>query len=178
MENSWEFKGTFPRSPPQVIKALLRLLKWFFIPSLRPCFLGKKTWTFGVVFLDSRLRKSNVQASDWKVQDLNADPKLPYGDGELPGNLKVLLIFPGIIWWFGSWVFLMQCGGVFFFWDGPICENLQWYRYTDILYIYIVLHRYLIFGEYEDESKVLVGQLKSVFCVLEEPRVSMICDLS
>jgi len=26
--------------------------------------------------------KSNVQASDWKVQDLNADPKLPYGDGE------------------------------------------------------------------------------------------------
>ena len=32
------------------------------------------------------LRKSNVQASDWKVQDLNADPKLPYGDGELLGN--------------------------------------------------------------------------------------------
>lgn len=57
-----------------------------------------------------------------------------------------------------------------FFWDGAICENLQWYRYTVILSlslsIYIVLHRYLIFGEYEDESKVLVGQLKS-FCFFE-----------
>ena len=30
-------------------------------------------------------RKANVQATDWTVQDLNLDPKLPYGDAELPG---------------------------------------------------------------------------------------------
>ena len=33
-------------------------------------------------------RKANVQATDWTVQDLNLDPKLPYGDAEFLGMLE------------------------------------------------------------------------------------------
>ena len=61
-----------------------------------------------------QLRKSNIQASDWKVQDLNADPKLPYGDGELLGNLKVFLIFHlNLVVGFFSDAMWWRC---FFFW--------------------------------------------------------------